>query len=421
MAEPLSYLSRTPGIGGTLKSEPEDFIVDEIGLDGTVFESGKKVKLKGSEKGDYTYFVLEKKNWTTSQAMSEIARRLDIAPGRLSCAGTKDRLALTTQLACAYRLEPSRLLGLGIKDISINSAWLAGKKLEMGDLLGNRFVIKASSPSIKGAKAGARVAEIESELKGAFPNYFGMQRFGSARQNTHIIGKAILLGRFQDAVKEYLAAPGENEPDQAKQARRELKQGWDYGKALKNFPSHLKYERAILEPLTRNPYDYVNALRRLPRTLSLMFVHAYQSHLFNLMLSERIENDGAKLRKEEGEHFCATNAYGFPEIEDKKATVSSPSAKSAKGKAQTWLVGKLIGYETKLNSREKDLLAKEEIRQDDFKVRAFPEINAKGGYRTLLAPLKDFRFDAKKTTFSFSLPSGSYATSALREFLEEKN
>ena len=158
----LSYLSHKPGIGGTLKSEPEDFVVEEIGLDGEIHEFGKKLGAKESEKrgakqGDYTYFVLQKKNWTTSQAISEIAARLDVAPGRLSCAGTKDRAALTTQLACAYKLEPSRLLGLDIKDISINSAWLAGKKLEMGDLLGNRFVIKASSPSIKGAKAAERV------------------------------------------------------------------------------------------------------------------------------------------------------------------------------------------------------------------------------------------------------------------------
>ncbi|NYZ77610.1 tRNA pseudouridine(13) synthase TruD [Candidatus Micrarchaeota archaeon] len=35
--EPLSHISKTPGIGGTIKAEPEDFIVEEIGTDGIAF------------------------------------------------------------------------------------------------------------------------------------------------------------------------------------------------------------------------------------------------------------------------------------------------------------------------------------------------------------------------------------------------
>ena len=34
----LSYLSKTPGIGGTLKNAPEDFIVEEVCEDGTILE-----------------------------------------------------------------------------------------------------------------------------------------------------------------------------------------------------------------------------------------------------------------------------------------------------------------------------------------------------------------------------------------------
>lgn len=387
----LSYLSKTSGTGGKLKSAPEDFIVEEIALDGTVYELGKLISRP--EDGDaYTRFVIQKSDWSTSSALSEIARRLHTGQKNLNTAGTKDKRAMTTQLASIRGDRKEDLLDLRIKDISINGAWLSKERVRLGELLGNRFTIV-----VRDMVDDERVAKISSELDGKIPNYFGEQRFGSTRRNTHKIGKLLLQGKVEDAAMSFLCdSEGENNP-QAKIARKELAETKDFSRALKDYPRHLRLERSMLDQLSKEE-DHLGALRRLPRNILLLFVHAFQSDLFNRLLSDRIA-EGLEL--EEGEYFCG-ETMGFPDLK--------------KTEAEGWIAGKLIGYNTPLNERERALLEKLSIDKEDFRMEAIPEISSKGTYRTLLAPLKDFGYDGK---FRFSLPSGSYATVAMREFMKD--
>ena len=390
----LSYLSKASGIGGKLKSSPEDFIVEEIAPDGTVYELNKEIA-KADDGAAYTRFILQKTDWSTSSAMSEIARRLHIGQKNLNTAGTKDKLAITTQLASVRGDRKDDLLDLRIKDISINGTWLSKDRVRLGELLGNRFTIVVRDMV---EDADERVAKISAELDGEMPNYFGEQRFGSTRKNTHKIGELLLQGKLEEAAMSFLCdSEGENNP-QAKMARQGLLETKDFSKALKDYPKHLRLERSMLDHLAKGE-DYLGALRKLPRNILLLFVHAFQSHLFNRLLSERIAEGEPEL--EEGEYFCG-ESLGFPDIK--------------KTEAEGWIVGKLIGYNTPLNERERALLEQLSIDKDHFRMKAIPEISSKGTYRTLLAPLKDFRYDGK---FRFSLPSGSYATVAMREFMKD--
>ncbi len=393
----LSYLSKTSGISGTIKPRPEDFVVEEIASDGPVLEIDKAV-IKPDKEGKFTQFVLQKKDWSTSSALHEIGKRLGVGKKRFSFAGTKDKVSLSTQVVSAFDVPKEKLLALKIKDIKINGAWLAEDKVRLGQLLGNRFTIK-----VEGAMDGAeeKVEQIHKELGGVFPNYFGEQRFGTTRMNTHIIGEKLLQGRFENAVRIFLCDTEGERNTQASEARKALAESGDYGQALRNYPKHLRLERTVIAYLDNYPGNYANALRRLPRSILLLFVHAFQSHLFNILLSERVAKGDITL--EEGEYYCGVT-YGFPDIK--------------KTEAEGWMVGKLIGYETPLNEREKALLEETGIRKEDFRMRAMPEIASKGAYRTLMAPLKDFNFNAD--TFRFELPAGSYATAALREFIDKK-
>lgn len=392
----LEFISKTPGIGGALKSEPEDFVVEEIIADGTVLELDKIIKYEDGT-GNFLHFILQKYNWSTAYAVREIAKRLNISHKRFSYGGMKDKRALTIQLVSASRLDRKEILGLRIKDISINGTWISDQKVDLGDLVGNRFTIR-----VRGACVDAedRVEQTFGELEGKFPNYFGDQRFGTISRNTHLVGERIIRKDFEGAVMTFLCDYENENHEQARTARQDLLKTLDFKAALANFPKYLRFERTLLAHLAEHPMDHVGALKKLPGRFQLLFVHAFQSHLFNRLLSDRISE--GKVEMEEGEYLCAVNGFGFPDIE--KIDVDG------------WLCIKLLGFNSNPNEREKALFEELGISKKDFMIHKIPEISSKGSFRTAFAPLKDFSF--QDNTFCFSLQPGSYATTALREFLE---
>jgi len=400
----LVYFSKTPGIGGLLKKQPEDFTVEEILEDGTILELNKKIELE-PKKGKFSRFILQKTNWSTADAIKQIARKLHVGPTRFNFSGTKDKRAVTTQLCSVMGFEPQQLLGIKIKDIKINGAWQHDSKINLGEHVGNRFTIRISGSS----EDEKKVIKIYQELGGKFPNYFGEQRFGGTRKNTHLIGQKIIKRDFEGAVLDFLTEDEGEENVEAKEARKNLRANCDIEEALIKFPMHLRLERTVLGYLKEKPGDYIGVLKNIPRNIALMFVHAFQSQVFNEVLSQRIKEHAFEI--ENGDYYCAENSFGFPDvgkkIEDKKI------------KENKWLVMKIIGHETfELSDREFDVLEKYDVMPRDFKIKELPELSSKGTVRTMFSLLKDFSF--KKDTFKFSLTSGAYATSALREFIDEK-
>ena len=395
----LSYLSNIRGVGGSLKASPEHFVVEEMTSDGTVLEVGRKIEradealeTENAADAKFTYFVLQKRSWDTHGALRAIGRQLGCGIKRFSYAGMKDRQALTTQLCGVYGFAPERVMGVRVKDIEILGAWPAAEKVRMGELMGNRFTVV-----VEGVEEGAagRVGEICSDLNLRVPNYFGEQRFGM-RGNSHKVGECILRVDFEGAVNEYLTGSGDEsteENSEARGARRKLAEEKNFGEALKYFPQHLKYERMMLEHLARTPTDFAGAIRRLPRGIMLLFVHAFQSHIFNRVLSERIS----------------------------AGEVNSETAVSE--------TGNLVGADTAPTEREKKVLEELRIEPENFRLKHMPELGSKGTERQLLAGLREFSFEMLERSegegragrFRFMLGPGSYATAVLREFVDLKS
>lgn len=410
----LCHLSKLAGIGGEIKETPDDFVVEEISAMPEFLPSG-----------DFAYFWLVKKGKTTQEAMAAIANALGTDAAAFSAAGQKDRQACTRQLASGFGITEKMLASLSLPPgIKVEFAGYLDEKLKIGQLIGNRFRIKVGNPKEK--KPGKKVAAIFGDLGKAFPNYFGAQRFG-IRNNTHIVGKLLVQGRTQDAAEEFLSGLGEGgaggaegvrgrkggnwaggaesgEGKEKTDARARLKNEGDYPAALQYFPNSLAYERMMLGVLSKNSNDFVRAFLSLPRPMLLLFVHAYQAHLFNSHLSARVKA---------GE-ISPENALGNEKIFNTNPNTGFPDENSNSGRQ--WLAINLLGQESKLNEYEKEMLEGEEVRLSDFKIRQMPMLGAKGGMRAALAPLANFSFDGE--WFSFSLPSGSYATAALREFLD---
>ena len=395
---------------------PNSFSVSEIQLIDNTSRIADEFGVKSGEwyqqtfEKEYTWFVLWKRWLTTSEAIARIARFLGISRRRISCAGNKDRRAETTQFCSVYKIPPSDLMAVNIPNVRIIHAFESDIPVKLGGLLGNKFSVDLELllnackgkdtqeindvPQLSIKEVGRKITSMQR-----VPNYFGEQRFGSVSSNTHLVGLDIMKGRLEDAVNKIILGSASliSNDAEVKDQIKELLEVQNYPKLYDIIPPSLRFERQMVAHLSEHPNDFANALRRLPKTLLLMYIHAVQSALFNEMLFERIKE--GNVNREDGEYYCGER-YGFPDI-----TKSSDS--------RGWLVSKIIGYNTELNNRELTLLDRHGIFQDDFRVRRIPEVSSKGGYRLFFTPVIDPSF--LDNNISFILPSGSYATVVLRE------
>ncbi|MDD4484100.1 MAG: tRNA pseudouridine(13) synthase TruD, partial [Methanoregula sp.] len=269
------YATDTPGIGGMLRTTPEDFLVDEIPLEG-----------KGGSTGPYLICRLEKTNWELQHAVKEIAKRLAISHRRIGWAGTKDKNAKTTQLISLFKVSPEEIAAFSLKDITLEVVGSANEQLSLGDLAGNRFDLLIREA--EGDDLSGRVAAVTETAGHALPNYFGLQRFGVIRPLTHRIGELILHGEYEEAVVTYVGLAFPHESEQVKAVRTHFSENRDPLLALKEMPPQMSFERAMLSYLHTHPDDYAGALKELPPKLLSMFVSAFQSYLFNCALSDRL-------------------------------------------------------------------------------------------------------------------------------------
>jgi tRNA pseudouridine13 synthase len=382
-----AYKSSVAGVGGRLKSLPQDFVVEEITPEGVVLEVGGCVE-RSKALADYTVFTLEKTNWDTLRAVGEMAKRVGETRKRFSFAGTKDKKAVSTQAVSAYRVPAERLLGVRIKDIFLRDFGYSDYPVELGCLSGNRFTVVVRGVRFFEGDARSRIESVWAQLSDGFPNYFGLQRFGVRRPITHIVGRKIVFGDFEGAVMTYLCDVFEGEEEASFLARKRLRDEGDFREALKYFPSHLGYELALLNSLVERPGDYAGALQRLPRELQLMFVHAYQSFIFNRSLSEYI--------------LSGRFVERLP----------------------------LVGFETVPDSVTQVVLDAEGVSPADFRVKGVPRLGSRGSLRECFDFARNFELvgvsedelngGSCSLVLRFSLSAGSYATVFLREFMKNE-
>jgi tRNA pseudouridine13 synthase len=399
-----TYLTEIEGTGGIIKEEPEDFIVREV-----------PKTLPQSENGAYCAFWIRARNWETNALLSLIARRLRIDRNSIHIAGIKDKKAVSEQLV-VIRAKKEDVENLKIEGVDLKYLYKTDRKLYLGDLYGNEFFIR-----VKHCKVDM-VADILREIdeKGGFPNFFGIQRFGISRPNTHIIGKKIIEEDFEGAVITYICEQSEYDSEELKIAKK-LAMEKRFKEALELFPKSLEFERMMLKTLVKKE-DYVSALRALPINLRTMFVYAYQSYLFNLILSERIKR-GVAGKVLLNDLIKPVDKYLNPEDEDIRVTernFGKVNRNFKKGRCAP--TGAIPGYDSVLpNDMERELL--KTIDLEKFWIYRMPELSAKGLRRVLQVRTEiEYRIEDESTfSFSFYLPKGTYATSLLREVMKSKD
>ncbi len=409
------YITGGRGIDGRVKERVEDFYVEEVA----------DVRIDGD--GNFTIIRVKKVNWDTLNFVRRLADVLRISQKRIHYAGTKDKRGVTVQYFAISNLKDDqieRLKGLRIKDAEVEVLGRSRKDIRLGDLIGNKFRVV-----IRGAEDGDVVESIFKELceKGT-PNFFGLQRFGSIRFITHEVGLLILKRDYESAFWTYVAKPFEGEREDVRRIREELWETRDAKMGLRELPSYLRYERLLLQKLREGKSER-EALLSLPENLKTMFVHAYQSYVFNRVLSARIEEFGSLKFVEKGDwvDFVEENRfYSFSEDYVRVGDHNISRVRFLIDKRIAALSIPLPGYETELgddwtSERIRKFLEEDGVSLEDFR-HEYREFSSKGGFRPADIIIERTGFKWKRLedgiSFEFFLPKGCYATVLLREFVK---
>lgn len=398
------YISDTPGIVGALKSSIEDFIVEEIPTD-----------IERAPDGKYNIVKVRLTNWDTNRFLMYLARYLRISRKRITYCGTKDKRGITTQYFCINSdVHPS---DIRIKDAEILESFRSPKMLNLGDLKGNRFQIDLRIQEDSTTQIRETVEQVDQ--RGGFPNFFGLQRFGNIRTNTHKIGRLIVFGQYEEAARLYLYDPEFDSEDY----RVNFGEHNDPAIALKEYPERLNFERSLLGYMQEHG-SLQDAFTALPKTLSMMFVHAYQSYIFNSILSKRINKYHNLTEPMPGDTALKVdnlfNADKSQEIQVNRLNVNKIAALCREGSMRVSIP--LFGFQSEVASGEPGelesrVLEEEKVQPGMFRIQGYADLSSRGERR--IVSCKPYNFSlGKEGQLNFSLGRGVYATSLVREIIK---
>jgi tRNA pseudouridine13 synthase len=413
------FTTRTQGIGGRLRKTPEDFVVQEIGLDDSVAPLEASEQEYADQPGKFTAFFLVKRNLDSIQAIRRLSRAMGVSYKRFSYAGMKDRRAVTSQQV-SYRGAPHDLIGREDPQLLILHPHRIPKSIVPGALKGNRFTIFVREVTLEAEEVQHRVQRIQEEISqmGGVLNFFGPQRFGIIRPNTHLIGKQIVRGNFEQAVQILLESPVSSNTDE----ETSLVEDWQPG----------NYERAISHYLNKHPGKFKESFQVLPKDLVRLYVHAYQSYIFNQVISERVDRGISLQEPTIGDYTIRSSGEIHTVRMVTKATLKQNRQEVKKGTHQ--LVIPIIGFDFEhvpfkgsMGEITTSILQVENLTPDQFRIKEMPTISSRGTFRPLLVEPGSFQLaliDEKDDTpvkIEFDLPKGSYASVILREFMKPES
>ncbi len=287
-ARPEAYVK-----GLKLDMSPDTFKVIEVGADGSLAIperwAGTCKEGYGCRGREAVRYVMCKVGVTTYRAVKALEEVLGL---RVGYAGLKDANAYTCQfitvkcrpganLRCSYSI----LNGA----VRASYAGIVERMVKRGELEGNLFIANIDS-------GNARDEDIRRCLdvlrRKPFPNFYGYQRFGSRRPVSHLIGEALVLGNYREAVDRLLMPTNiDFESPRVVRARKLYAKGL-WREALKEFPRSFRTEVRVLRKLLKG-FSYRRAMMSLGSWLIKFFIEAYQSYLFNMALSKAIAiNEG---------------------------------------------------------------------------------------------------------------------------------
>jgi tRNA pseudouridine13 synthase len=376
-----------------LKQQPEDFQVEE------------RTGVQPST-GPFAFYRLEKRGWSTPDAMQALRRRWHLDLGRVSYGGLKDRHAQTVQYLTIFRGPPRDLTH---HEVHLHYLGQVAEPYTSKDVTANRFRLTLRSLSTQELSAAEQaLSEVRAD---GVPNYFDDQRFGSVAAGGEFMAHALVLGRFEDALRLALASPYEHDRGPQKREKQLLNAHWgDWPRLKQELPRG--HARSLVDYLVSHPTDFRGAVARLRPDLRGLYLSAYQSHLWNRMLARWLAQH---VRPEQ---LLPVNlrlgtvpmVRGLdPATRDELAALSLPLPSARL---------KLEASDARLTLVE-SVLAEEGLQLRQLQVKGLREVFFSKGERPALCHPADLQHESgadekhagrQKLQLSFELPRGSYAT-----------
>ena len=379
------YTTKSSSISGKIKQNENDFSVKEV-------LSEKAIDSFDNDEGHAVY-LLKKSGIDTNHALADIEKRYGLV---LKSLGLKDANAKTEQYVYAYK-KINSLEEYNGKKYSAQRVGFVKKPISKKDMLGNYFEIRVSNlndalPSFSGN---------ENIL-----NFFGYQRFGSKRPITHLVGKSIIKGDYEEAIEYLLNFSSKYDSEKNNEIRKLISERNSESEIIELLPYSMDIERNLLRQLS-NDNDSKNAIRSIPLTLRRFYIQAYQSFLFNKTLSLAYEFE-EQLFAPENDDVCFDKNFVLGKFEnDSSQKLAIP------------LVGHSYYKKSRFDYYIKKVLEEELLTPKDFFIKDFQELSIDGGFRN--ASINYLNFQINENLIKFQLSRGSYATIVLREILKPSN
>lgn len=265
----------------TIRRVPTDFVVEEFAA-----PEARAAWLPPEARGAHAVYELTKISMTTPDACAGLAKAIGLKGGAADYAGLKDRHARTVQhLSLPWKAGPARppaeVSGRGW---SARLVGWSGEPVSAACIAFNRFTIRVRDLTPEASAEMSRRAGLLAEGDGPalrvwVINYFGDQRFGSARHGRGFVARRLIEGDFEGALRLAIGTPARKDAPRVKQARRLIAERWGEWKELAALLAK-GAERRVVERLAAGG-DFREAFAALPSFDQAMAVEAYQSHLWN--------------------------------------------------------------------------------------------------------------------------------------------
>ena len=379
------YTTESSSVHGKIKQNENDFLVKEV-------LSEKAIDSFDNLDGHAVY-LLKKSGIDTNHALIDIEERYGLV---LKALGLKDAHAQTEQYVYTYKKLDS-LAEIEGKKYSAKRIGFVKKPISKKDMLGNIFEIKVSDLN----EPLPSFTDDEKIL-----NFFGYQRFGSKRPITHLVGKSIIKGNYEEALDYLLNFSSKYDSEKNNQFRKLISERKSESEIIELLPYSMDIERNLLNQLSKDK-DPKNAIRSIPLSLRRFYIQAYQSFLFNKTLSLAYEF--------EEELFLST----VDDVCFDKNSILGKFENDPNQRLAIPLIGHSYYKKSRFDYYIKKILDDELLTPKDFFIKDFQEISVDGGFRN--ASINYLNLNINENLIKFQLSRGSYATIVLREILKPEN